>query len=91
MAEEMTEDGLQMSERNSSEYVSEGLHDEELHSDIDPKFTDYNGNDREVPPLSLVNYLNLAMLIINLFFPVAFYGFDILGNSTRGAFQNKVS
>lgn len=40
MADSITEEGLQMTEQNTREYVSEGLHDvytnDELHSDIDP-------------------------------------------------------
>jgi hypothetical protein len=87
MADSITEEGLQMTEQNTREYVSEGLHDvytnDELHSDIDPKQGDDDAHRPEVPPLQLVNYLNITMLLINIFFPVVFVGFDILGNGVK--------
>jgi len=73
--------------RSRSEFVSEAL-DDEIQDENNVQASDAIKAAPE--PLRLVNYLNVTALLVNLFFPIAIFGFDMLGNSPRGIYQNKV-
>jgi len=72
--------------RSRSEFVSEAL-DDEIQDENNVQASDAIKAAPE--PLRLVNYLNVTALLVNLFFPIAIFGFDMLGNSPRGIYQNK--